>query len=481
MQKLARVPSPAQAQTINELIIELRLLKVWAGNPSITRITRRVHRAWQEAGRPQSEWPARSTIGNCFQTGRPRPNVDLLLAVVHALVDGDPAAVASWGQALCAILADADIAGQATAYDRLPPDPAQFTGRSRLIAELLDSATSGTQRTIVLQGMPGIGKTTTAVHLAHRLVESSQPRPCVLFVDLHGFAADRPHAAPTAVLQSFLRMLAVPDDRIPYRLSDRASLYRRRLAETPALVILDNAANAEQVRHLLPHSPTCTTLITSRQALTGLRSATHIALPPLTDAEALQLLQRTAQAERVTADPRIAEQIAGLLDRLPLAVSIVGRHMRDHDQWTMSDYYPQMAISLAMEGGVRDVLAVSDRKLLTEPRQLLRLLALHPDQVFDVDATAALTDQSVEHTRNHLDTLVAANLLQSATAGRYRLHNLVRLYATERLGVDQPPSRTRPALLRLFHHYAVTGRAVHMPMGWQRFGGAAIPGIATLR
>ncbi|MEV7025712.1 hypothetical protein, partial [Kitasatospora sp. NPDC093558] len=89
-----------RVRTMDEFVAELRRLKTWAGNPSITQITRRVHLAWQRAGRPPSEWPARSTVGNCFQLGRRRPNADLLLAVVHALVVGDAAAVSAWRLAL---------------------------------------------------------------------------------------------------------------------------------------------------------------------------------------------------------------------------------------------------------------------------------------------------------------------------------------------------------------------------------------------
>lgn len=117
---MPQVLDPGKARTMDEFIAELRLLKAWAGNPSITEITRRIHRDWQRAGRPRSEWPARSTVGNCFQVDRRRPNSDLLLAVVQALVGADEAIVSVWRQSLRAVLGEAEAAARVSAYTGCP-------------------------------------------------------------------------------------------------------------------------------------------------------------------------------------------------------------------------------------------------------------------------------------------------------------------------------------------------------------------------
>ncbi|MGW1602018.1 hypothetical protein, partial [Streptomyces eurythermus] len=117
---MPQVLDPGKARTMDEFIGELRLLKAWAGSPSITEITRRVHQDWRRAGRPRTEWPARSTVGNCFLPGRRRPNPDLLLAVVRALVGGDEATVALWRQTLRTVLGEAEAAARVRACDRLP-------------------------------------------------------------------------------------------------------------------------------------------------------------------------------------------------------------------------------------------------------------------------------------------------------------------------------------------------------------------------
>lgn len=125
--------------------------------------------------------------------------------------------------------------------------------------------------------------------------------------------------------------------------------------------------------------------------------------------------------------------------------------MREHPGWTLDDYVESMA-ALSLEHGLRDALALSDRALPPEPRRLLRLLALHPDNAFDVHAAAALANLARRPVQRLLDLLLSAHLLECAGRGRYRFHHLVRAYAAERLGVDEPVSRSRRALERLLDH-----------------------------
>ncbi len=440
---------PGRPRTMDEFISALRTLKICAGNPSVTQITKRIHHVWRKAGRPASEWPARSTVGNCFQLGRRRPNVDLLMAVVHVLVDGDPAVVARWHHALRAVLGDQEASGHVVAYDRLPAAPASFVGRTVLIdhaTTLLAAPGRGRARPLVLEGMPGIGKTALALHLGHRLLDRGGT---ALFADLRGFSADGPPAAPEATLRTFLRLLGVTGGRIPHDLKGKAALYRRRLAETRAVVILDDAASAEQVRPLL--APGVLTIVTSRQALSRLDGAYRLTLPPLTPAEALAMMRHEAGDERVDADPACVRRIADLSWHLPLTLSVIGRHMREHPGWSVGDYLGPLT-ALTLEGGMRAAIARCDRTLPPECQRLLRLLALDHSPEFDAHTAAALADTTTATARDRLRALAAAHLITEHEPGRYRFHPIVRAYATERIIVDEPASRTRHAVTRLIEH-----------------------------
>ncbi|WP_189963585.1 NB-ARC domain-containing protein [Streptomyces violascens] len=440
---------------MDEFIAELRLLKAWAGNPSITEITRRVHTAWHKAGRPRSEWPARSTVGNCFQVGRRRPNTDLLLAVVHALVEGDEASLSAWRQALRAVLGEAEAAAQVSAYDRLPDTRPPLIGRAGLLrqADALLGA-GGAGRAVVLEGMAGAGKSALAFHIGHRLIAAGKIAGPVLFAQLRGCGVDGPAADPTAVLESFLRLLGVSGDRIPYGLDARAALYRQLLADTQALVMLDDVADEDQLRPLLPGTArTCRTVITTRQTLRGLDGLTKLPVPTLSPDESLELLRTVAGAQRLGSDAASAHRITDLLGHHPLALSIIGRHMREHPAWALADYYREPLTTLAMEGGARASLAASDMQLPTGARRLLRLLALHPPHELDVHAVAALADQPVATARRNLDTLAAAHLAERTGPGWYRLHDLVHAYAEERICIDEPASHIRQALRRVLAHY----------------------------
>ncbi|MEN3361319.1 MAG: hypothetical protein V7637_5301 [Mycobacteriales bacterium] len=445
---------PGQPGSLDEFITQLRALKMWAGDPSITHITRLVAQAWRDAGRPESELPARATVGYCFRTGRSRPNPDLLLAIVAVLAGDDPDVLERWRQSLRVVLGEAEAASQVSVAD-LPADLADFTGR----AELLDRAASGDDPLVIsaLDGMAGVGKTVLAVRLAHRLVDRGVVSR-VLFVNLRGYDPDGPAASPGAVLEAFLRRLGVPGERIPPAADRRAALYREVVAGTRTLVVLDNAADAAQVRPLLPGSPGCPVLITSRVELTGLAGARQLWIPPFTPAEALDLLRRIAGAARIDGDPATAAGVATMLGHLPLALAVIGSHLRDHPDWALADYPPALT-ALALEGGVRAALALSDGGLPPAPRRLLRLLALHPGADIDSFAAAALADQDPAATGAQLATLTAANLLQEKAPGRFGFHDLTRAYAIERATLDHPRSHLDSAMDRLFVHYGHTASA----------------------
>ncbi|MFJ7150318.1 NB-ARC domain-containing protein [Streptomyces sp. NPDC100445] len=450
---MPQVLDPGKARTLDEFVAELRLLKAWAGNPSITEITRRVHRDWQRAGRPCSEWPARSTVGNCFRLGRRRPNHDLLLAVVRTLADGDEATVAVWRQALRTVLGEAEAAARVTAYDRLPAAPSSPVGRYRPASDAESALTAGGRSgVVVLEGAAGIGKTALALHVAHRLAARERAETPVLFADLRGFAPNGPAADTAAVLETFLRLLGVTGDRIPHGVDARAALYRRLLAGTGATVVLDDAPDEAHVRALLPGGRGCRTLITSRRALRALPAATRLTVPPLAPDDSVELLRRTAGADRLTTDATALGRIADDLGHLPLALTVIGRHMREHPGWTLDDYDREPVITLALEDGVRGALAASDARLTAGARKLLRLLALHPLHRTDTLGAAVLAGEREQTVREHLDALSGLHLLVEPEPGWFRPHALVRAYAEERVCIDVPGTSIRQALGRVLAH-----------------------------
>ncbi|MFF4357058.1 NB-ARC domain-containing protein [Streptomyces sp. NPDC001604] len=460
---MPQVLDPAKARTTDEFIAELRLLKAWAGNPSITEITRRIHRDWQRAGRPRGEWPARSTVGNCFQVGRRRPNADLLLAVVKALVGADEAVVSIWRQSLRAVLGEAEAAARVSACNRLPAGPSEFVGRAGLVAEAEAALISGRQGpALVLEGMAGVGKTSLVLHLAHRLLAEECTEVPVLFATLRGSVAQGPPADPAAVLETFLRLLGITGDRIPYDLEARAALYRQLLAGTGALIVLDDAADEEQLRPLLPGAPGCRTLITSRRELDGLTGAARVPVPPLDPDDSVELLRAAAGAERLASDLPAVEQIAGSLGHLPLALSVIGRHMREHPAWALGDYYREPLITLALEDGVRTALAASDARLPQGARRLLRLLALHPPAEVEIAGAAALLGEPSAVAEHHLATLAAEHLVERAAPHRFRVHPLIHAYAEERLCIDEPATRIHQALVRLSEHSPSCGADIRL-------------------
>ncbi|MEU7577308.1 BTAD domain-containing putative transcriptional regulator [Streptomyces sp. NPDC041068] len=332
---------------------------------------------------------------------------------------------------------------------QLPMDTPEFVGRERELSALRELAGDigavddpGDSGVIVavVEGMAGAGKTRLAVHAAHRLVAAGRFTDVQLWADLRGFAPDREPADPAAVLEDFLRLLGVPGAHIPAQLEARAALFRDRLAGKRALVVLDDAADDEQVRFLLPGTASCLLLITTRRVLTGLDGAHTFRLGGFAPVEAVALMRRVTGREQLGPDPAPSLRVAELCGHLPLAVALAGRRLRSRPSWSMADLAARLEAGeqrlrrLAVGSrAVNTAFALSYRSLPARHRLAFRRLALHPGEDCTPGSAAALLDTDHREAEDLLEALLDEHLLEQHTSGRYRHHSLLRLYAHERL------------------------------------------------
>ncbi|MFG3000057.1 BTAD domain-containing putative transcriptional regulator [Streptomyces sp. NPDC048340] len=351
---------------------------------------------------------------------------------------------------------------------QLPATVPDFTGRTSFVAELgeiLAGADGQVMAVSALAGIGGVGKTTLAVHVAH----AARPHfpDGQLYVDLQG-TEPRP-AEPEAVLGSFLRALGTPDSSIPDSPAERAALYRSTLDGRRVLVLLDNARDAAQVRPLLPGTAGCAALVTSRVRMAGLAGAHLVDLDVMSPEEALQLFTRIVGAERVGAERQAALDVVGACGFLPLAIRIAASRLAARRTWTVS----VLAAKLGDERRRLDELQAGDLAVKAtfelgygqlEPAQqrAFRLLGLADGPDISLAAAAAVIDLPEHDTEDLLEALVDCSLLESAAPGRYRFHDLVRLYARACAERDeQPPSERDAALDRLLDFYLATASGVY--------------------
>ncbi len=360
--------------------------------------------------------------------------------------------------------AGAASAGGAPVPRQLPADVSGFTGRAASL-RILDGARAGTGPTApalaVITGTAGVGKTALAVHWAHRIADRFPDGQ--LFVNLRGY--DRgPAADPADVLALFLRSLGVSPDRVPAGLDERAALYRTMLAGRRMLVLLDNAANAGQVRPLLPAGPDCLVLVTGRGGLGGLvagQGAARLRLDVLGADEAAVLLHRLL-GRRTTAEPRAAADIAALCGFLPVALRVAAANLADSPHQTLAGYAESLRSGdrlglLAVDGddeaAIRATFDLSYQRLDGPARRLFRLLGLHPGPEVDPRAAAALAGLPAADSRRLLGVLVNAELMQETRPDRFGFHDLLRAYAADRAAAEDPAAQRQAAVTRLLDWY----------------------------
>lgn len=374
-----------------------------------------------------------------------------------------------------------------TAMFSMRGDIPHFVGRHNELHALLDtvvSAANGPVRGIAVHavdGMPGIGKTVFSIHAAHRLADRFPDGQ--IFLELHGHSPTQPPREPADALASLLVATGMQQSALPHELDDRARLWRDRIAGKKVLLVLDDAASHDQLRPLLPGTPDCFVVITSRRRLSALDGVHALPLDVMPSDQATRLLLTLAARTRTLADADPATVAQALADAevgavarvvelcgfLPLAIALAAGRLRSHPTWTITyladllDQAPDRLEHLA--GGDRSIRAaftVSYQHLTPQRQRIFALLGVHPGPSIDAYALAALAACSLTQAFRHLEALHTDHLVQETAPGRYQLHDLLRAYASS-LAADQ--ADTERAMRRVLDYYLYTAAAAgtHSP------------------
>ena len=341
----------------------------------------------------------------------------------------------------------------------LPTGVADFTGRAEQVEQVQQHLLSSTRESarlavpvVVITGQGGVGKTCVAVRAAHDLADRFPGGQ--LFVDLHGGSAHP--VGPLQALERFLRALGVPGGQVPEGLDERAEVYRNLLADRRFLVVLDDVAGEGQVWPLLPGAGPSAVLVTSRGGLPGLAGAEHVPVTVFDETASLELLGRIAGADRVRAQPEATSDVAGRCGHLPLALRIAGARLAARPHRSIQQLADRLADEQRRldelrhgELGVRASISVSYQGTGEQAQRLFRRLALLDMPAFSGWLSVALLDGAVADAEDALDDLVRAQLIEAAGPdGQYRFHDLIRVFAAERLAAEEPAAARAAALQR---------------------------------
>ena len=338
----------------------------------------------------------------------------------------------------------------------LPSGPPDFTGRHagvRLLTSVPTNGAAGATPVVCVEGMGGVGKTALTVHAAHQLVEDYPDGQ--YFVDLRGFSENEFPMRSGRALEVLLRQSGMAPEQLPVGTGARRDLWRARVAGRRVLVVLDNAADAVQLRPLMPASAGSLVLVTSRRQLPALEGAVPVPLDVLPVAEAMSLFRRIAGPGRADPDPdpQAIRRIVALTGGLPLAIRIAASRFRRRPAWALAHLAEQLRDVHGLTAGDRSVAGViilSYRHLSPSSQRLFRLLGTVPGPDFDASTAAELTGIPLAVVRQDLEELLECNLLVQDRIDRYRLHDLVRDCA-RRLAADaRSDGDLRPAAHQSF-------------------------------
>lgn len=351
---------------------------------------------------------------------------------------------------------------------QLPPAVRIFVGRQTELVSLTDLARQASdpgRRAVVvavIDGTPGVGKTTLAVHFAHHVATAFSDGQ--LYANLRGFDPASQPASARETLRALLCALAVDPAQIPADTDAMVGLYRSVLAERQVLLVLDNARSETQVRPLLPGSGGSLVVVTSRRRLTGLLAdgASLLTLETMSATESRALLTRRLASYRLPADVESADEVARLCARLPLALTVVAARAAGSSRRPLASIAAELRTARnrlnALDSGesatsVRSVLSWSYTSLSPAGARMFRLLGVHPGPDISVPAAASLAAVTTGRARAAIAELQRAHLLTDHVPSRYSFHDLLRAYARERARVDEPEPARTAAVGRALEHY----------------------------
>lgn len=354
---------------------------------------------------------------------------------------------------------------------QLPSTISNFVGRTHeldiLTTQLDRVAVDGSTVIITsIGGTAGIGKTTLALYWTRKYIDQFPDGQ--LYVDLRGFSPSGTPVTPQEAIRGFLDAFQVPPEKIPVNPDDQAALYRTLVEDRQLVIVLDNARNADQVRPLLPESPTCLVLVTSRQQLGSLiarERAMYITLDFLAIDEARQLLADFLGVERMQAEPEAVNELIHRCVHLPIALTIAAARILTNPHLPLSVLVGELreerqrlaalATGDSQETDIRAVFSWSYTALSPQVARLFRLLGLHSGPDIDVYAAASLASLPVQGAHEFLTELTRACLLDQHIPGRYQFHDLLRAYATEQAATEEPEQQ-RAASFRVLDYYLHT-------------------------
>jgi tetratricopeptide (TPR) repeat protein len=345
-----------------------------------------------------------------------------------------------------------------SAVSTLPRGVPSFTGRdgdvSQLVSRIIAADRENVAAIHVVNGMPGVGKTAFAVHVAHKVAAGFPDGH--LFLELRGHTPGQQPVTPLDALGSLLLAIGVAARHIPAGLDDRARMWRDRLASAKMLLLLDDVADHEQVRPLLPGTPGCQVVITSRRRLPGLEDARPLPLTVLPADQAVTMFLRLTDHDADADERARIAELMRLCGHLPLAIVLTAGRLRSHPCWNVRYLTDQMVSAqnrlTEMRADDRNVITafgLSYRDLPAAARHLFRLLASLPGVDFDLYAAAALDGGGLDDTRRLVETLYLNHLIEEPAPGRYRLHDLIQHFAET---LDPDPDRDA-AVARVLDYY----------------------------
>jgi len=459
------VQGVADMSTAAQFVDELRKLKARSGLS---------YRGIERAARRLGDVLPASTVASALNRDS-FPSADFVRALVRAC-GGSEEDVSSWTgihrtaaemQAVRATSTNEPIApAQPSGITPAPPcllpaKPPRLLGRAH-DSDRVEATLTGSRegsRIMIIAGPAGVGKTTFAVHTAHRIKAHFPDGQ--LYAPLRG-ATDQP-ADPSTVMSGFLRAIGVAGTAVPSDHTERLHLYRTLTARRRILVVLDDAANARQVRELIPTGEACAVIVTSRTSLADLDGNRH-PLAVLSTDDAVELLADMVGAERVDTQPDVARSIVERCDRLPLAVWIAGARLAARPHLTLAgmadalnDTQRRLDALAVGDVAVRASLELTYRGLPPPVQRVFRLLSLPPTD-FSTWTAAALLDTTLDQAAQHLDELVEVHLLEATDGNRFRMHDLVRAFAAERCGSEED------AVARTGAHERMLGAALHLTL-----------------